>query len=571
MRWIERPVPNDSLNALTAAGIHPVLARLYAARGMQSAEDMNLSISAMAKPASMLGLEDAAARLGLAITNSQPIVIVGDFDCDGATSTALLVDFIHKMGGLATYIIPDRVTQGYGLSPAISDIAAKAGAQLLITVDNGISAIAGVETARQHGMDVIVTDHHLPGDELPRANMIVNPNQPGCTFPYRSTCGVGVAFYLAGQTWRWLVQQGHVPAKPSVMPDYLDLVALGTVADVVPLEHNNRILIHAGLRRIAAGLARPGIQALMEVAGVNPQTIKEQALGFSLGPRCNAAGRLDNMRKGVDLLLSRDAAESLSIAKELDQLNRDRRAIENTMLESAILAFERLDPDTDHAHEKGICLLDPEGHEGVVGLVASRLRERHQKPAIVFAPGGDAHVLKGSARSVDGVHIRDLIAHINATHPGLIRAFGGHAMAAGLSIESAHFAKFQEAFLSECFATVPDEALQETVITDGVLDPSDIHLDVAELLESGGPWGQGFPPPLFHGTFTVVESKRIGQESRTLRLGLRAGNRIFNAIRFRQDDSKDPVVGDECHIAYTLEVNSYRGNLSAQLMVRAFL
>ncbi len=524
----------------------------------------------------MVGLDRAAHRLSLAITKREPVVVVGDYDTDGATATSLLVHFIRRFGGDVRFLIPDRVRDGYGLSPALVDRAHASGANLLVTVDNGIAALSGVRRARDIGIDVLVTDHHLPGTELPEPYALVNPNQPGCDFPYKSTCGVGVAWYLAGRTWRKLVDAKMIP-DTRVMQEYLDLVALGTVADVVPLEQNNRTLVRSGLQRMRRGLARPGIQALMQVCGIENSTLTEQDFGFRLAPRLNAAGRLEDMAIGVNLLLAEDIESAMPIARTLDELNKSRRDIEQGMLEQAEIAIDRL--RSIRLDVPMLCILDPDGHEGVVGLVAGRLRERYHKPAMVFAPGAHG-LVKGSARSVDGVHIRDFIADIAAENPGLVHAFGGHAMAAGLSMQSENFTRFAELCAEHAQRKISPELLREFIMTDGVVPAGDLNLTLARQIADAGPWGNGFPAPLFEGTFTVQESKRVGADKKTLRMQVVPTDDVVPtvdaartvkplvAISFRRDvETPDPVAGANVHIVYSLDINRFRGDESAQLMV----
>ncbi len=559
-----REVRREQVEPLVQAGLHPLLARIYAGRGVRI-EDLDLSLRSLCV-SPMKDLEKAATRLAQAIVDRERVVIVGDYDTDGATATALLVHFIRRFGGDARYLIPDRVQDGYGLMPPLAEKAQVLGASILLTVDNGVSAMAGVSTAESLGMQVIVTDHHLPGEQIPSPFALVNPNQPGCTFPWKSTCGVGVAWYLAGYTWRVLVRDFGIPKSP-VLNEYLDLVALGTVADVVPLEYNNRILVRQGLQRIREGRARTGIRALLQVAGVEEERITETDFGFRLAPRLNAAGRLDDMSKGVALLLSEDQQEAKEIATILDSLNRDRRAIEQDMIEEAQQVVEGLCTPGDLG-QKVLVHIDGQGHEGVVGLVAGRLREKYGKPCVVFAPG-QGGVLKGSARSVDGVHIRDLIASFNATYPGLIERFGGHAMAAGLTIPANKAQEFDEKFTQFANRQIEPEQLQEIVWTDGEVPPAWITLESAYLLENAGPWGQRFPLPLLEGSFTVRRSERIGKDGQTLRLRLSAGNSgpLWTAIAFRRGEQEDPVAGEAVSILYRLSVNSFRGEESLQMEV----
>ena len=547
-----------------------VLARVYASRGITKASELDLPLKSLADYSTMADINQAAERFAAAIVNRETICVVGDYDVDGCVSTTLVTEFVRTLGGNVFYLLPDRVRMGYGLSPQLANMAADGGATLLITVDNGISAFAGVSAAKALGMDVIVTDHHLPADSEPDAYAMVNPNRKSCNFPYKSTCGVGVAFYLAAATRRRLVDQGYAPASTLRMSRFLDLVALGTVADMVPLDYNNRILVQAGIDYIRSGYARPGLRALLHVAGINPAKLTAKDFSFGCGPRINAAGRLDDMSAGVQMLLAESEAESLPLAESLDRLNRERRGIEKTMLESSASAVDRMMGRVDRITDSGlICLLDEDGHEGVVGLVAGRLREKYHHPAIVFAPG-DGGVLKGSARSVDGLHIRDLLAEVDTVAPNVIRAFGGHAMAAGLSVERENFAVFQSALNEVARRRVKAEHLADTITTDGEIPDREISMDLAREIERAGPWGNGFPEPLFHGNFEVAESSRIGSDKNTLRLKLRVDGRTVTAIRFRHGEGRDPVPGTTETLVYQLAVNRYNGSESVQLQIAGF-
>ena len=554
-----------------------VLARVYAARGITKASELDLPLKGLADYAAMADINKASERLAAAIVSRETICVVGDYDVDGCTSTTLVTEFVRTLGGNVFYLLPDRVRMGYGLSPQLANMAADGDATLLITVDNGISAFAGVSAAKALGMDVIVTDHHLPADSEPDAYALVNPNRKSCNFPYKSTCGVGVAFYLAAATRRRLINQGYAPASTLRMSRFLDLVALGTVADMVPLEYNNRILVQAGIDYIRSGYARPGMRALLHVAGINPAKLTAKDFGFGCGPRINAAGRLDDMSAGVQMLLAESEAEALPLAESLDRLNRERRDIEKTMLESSMGAVDRMvarvgvaNNGQGSAMDCGmICLLDEDGHEGVVGLVAGRLREKYHHPAIVFAPG-DGGVLKGSARSVDGLHIRDLLAEVDMVAPGVIRAFGGHAMAAGLSVERENFAVFQTALNEVARRRVKTEHLADTITTDGEIPGREISMDLAREIERAGPWGNGFPEPLFHGRFEVAAASRIGSDKNTLQLKLRVDGRTVTAIRFRHGEERDPAPGTTETLVYQLAVNRYNGSESVQLQIAGF-
>ncbi len=570
MEIIERECDQDRLKQwMAVSGMSPLVARLYAARGARPYSELC--------KVPMLGMDIGARRLACAIKDREDIAVIGDYDTDGATSTALLTHFIRRFGGHVRYLIPDRVQDGYGLSPYLVDraVAVMPNIKLIITVDNGISAFAGIDRAAAHGIDVIVTDHHLPGKEVPKPYAMINPNQPGCPFPYKSTCGVGVAWYFAGNVWRMLVDDGFIDST-NIMPEYLDLVALGTVADVVPLDENNRLLVKKGLQRIQNGLARQGIKALMSVCGIDPATITEQDFGFRLGPRLNAAGRLEDMSVGVYLLLVDDYDEALRTAKSLDDLNISRRNIEKNMLDQADTVLQGYSGDVENS-DAIICYLDKNGHEGVVGLVAGRLRERYHKPALVFSPGING-LLKGSARSVEGVHIRDFLADINAANPGLIHSFGGHAMAAGIGVDHANFEKFRAACIDKANREISSDLLQLTVHTDGVIDSKYLDIEVCRAVEQSGPWGNGFPLPLFDGLFYVVEAERVGKDLKTIKLRVRpvdpsgSHSKIITAIAFRQEaDVQLPEVATTVRLLYTMAINKFRDKESLQLMIQAIL
>ena len=574
---ITRKFDKDLAEDLQTSCPNAVLARVYAARGVTKASELDLPLKNLTDYATMADINKASERLAAAIVSRETICVVGDYDVDGCTSTTLVTEFVRTLGGNVFYLLPDRVRMGYGLSPQLANMAADGDATLLITVDNGISAFAGVSAAKALGMDVIVTDHHLPAEQEPDAYALVNPNRKSCNFPYKSTCGVGVAFYLAAATRRRLIDQGYAPASTLRMSRFLDLVALGTVADMVPLEYNNRILVQAGIEYIRSGYARPGLRALLHVAGINPAKLTARDFGFGCGPRINAAGRLDDMSAGVQMLLAESEAEALPFAESLDRLNRERRDIEKTMLESSVDIVDRMvarvggvNDGRDSIMDSGvICLLDDEGHEGVVGLVAGRLREKYHHPAIVFAPG-DGGVLKGSARSVDGLHIRDLLAEVDMVAPNVIRAFGGHAMAAGLSVERENFPAFQAALNEVARRRVKAEHLTDTMTTDGEIPHCEISMDLAREIERAGPWGSGFPEPVFHGVFDVAEVSRIGQDKNTLRLKLRVDGRTVTAIRFRHGDDEDPAPGSKECLVYQLAVNRYNGSESVQLQIAGF-
>ncbi len=559
-----RPIPVQA--PADSAGLHPLLSRLYAARNADDSE-LEDSLSSLLPPDGLLGIDVAAGLLEEALRQRWRILVVGDFDADGATSSALVVSALRDMGAAhVDYLVPDRFRFGYGLTPGIVEVALGREPDLLITVDNGISSIDGVARAREAGLKVLVTDHHLPGDRLPEADAIVNPNQPGCGFASRSLAGVGVAFYLMMALRSRLRDNGWFESGGGGEPNlarYLDLVALGTVADVVPLDRNNRLLVRQGLRRIRAGHCRPGIAALLEVAGRNPARIVASDFGFAVGPRLNAAGRLDDMSPGIECLLSESRDRALALARELDALNRERREIEAQMKEGATRYLDAMNLD-GATLPAGFCLHDPEWHQGVIGILASRIKEQYHRPVIVFADADEGQV-KGSARSIPGLHIRDTLDAVAARHPGLLDKFGGHAMAAGLSLAADRLDDFRVAFLDELESRLDDDMLTGVLETDGALAPEDFSLEVSELLRDAGPWGQGFPEPLFDGVFTVVSQRVVGE--RHLKLSLRPpGGRPLDAIAFGQVERYVPETGERVRVVYRLDSNEYRGMLGLQLV-----
>jgi len=551
------------------APVDDVLARVLALRGVVDSEDWDYGLAGLAAPQLLSGIEVAVDRLELALQAGERIVVVGDFDADGATSTAVALRALSAMGARDVHFrVPNRFEYGYGLTPEIVTVLKPLGASVLITVDNGVSSLDGVAAARSAGMSVVVTDHHLPGAQLPDADALVNPNLPGDGFPSKHLAGVGVIFYVMLalrarlRDRGWFRQQGI--EEPN-LAQLLDLVALGTVADVVPLDHNNRILVEQGLRRIRAGAAVPGITALLEVAGRDPRRTVATDLGFAAGPRLNAAGRLDDMALGIRCLLSDDPAEARSLAAALDELNRDRREIEAQMQAEALAALAD-QPVQDWADRYGVCLYEPQWHQGVIGILAARIKERLHRPVIAFADAGDGQV-KGSARSIPGLHIRDALDAVAARNPGLITKFGGHAMAAGLSLPLENLEAFSEAFDRTVAERVAPEDLEGVIHSDGELAVHQINLDTAARLRDAGPWGQGFPAPLFDGEFQILDRRVLAE--RHLRLQLRAGPDAppITGIAFNVDWEDWPEGLERVHLAYRLEVNEYRGLVSPQLMI----
>lgn len=561
-RIVTRPVPEAPVSL--GDDVPPLLRRIYAARGVTGATELNRSLSALLPPDELSDIEPAADRVVRAIESDEPILLVGDFDADGATSVALAVSLLQALGARhVDFLVPNRFDYGYGLSPEIVALAAERGPSLLITVDNGVSSVEGVAAANAAGMDVIVTDHHLPGRELPAALALVNPNLPDCGFASKALAGVGVIYYLLGVVRRRLRDAGWFRTRPEPnLADWLDLVALGTVADVVPLDANNRILVHQGLARIRAGRCRPGIRALTEVAGRSLHKLTAQDLGFALGPRLNAAGRLADMTLGIRCLLSSDVDEARSLARGLDELNRVRRELEREMVQEAelIVAGHRLEA----AERFGVCVYEPGWHQGIIGIVAGRLRERINRPVIAFAEAGDASPdeLKGSARSLPELHVRDTLDAIAARYPGMLARFGGHAMAAGLSIKRVHYDRFARAFDSEVQRRLPAAALDPTLETDGPLAADELCLTMAQRLAAAGPWGQSFPEPMFHGEFDLVNQRVVGQEH--LKLVMKHEGGLVDAIAFRQ-----APIGDakRLQVAYRLAENDYGDVPTLQLVV----
>ena len=565
MRIESRPPP-PTLPDLGA--LPPLLTRLYAARGVQSAAELDKGLARLIPYQQLKGVDAAVELLVDALEKGQRILYVGDFDADGATASSVGVLALRMLGAAwVDYLVPNRFEYGYGLTPEIVAVALEKRPELLVTVDNGISSIDGVAAAKAAGLRVLVTDHHLPGPELPAADAIVNPNQPGCEFPSKAMAGVGVIFYVMLALRARLRERGWFAARGIAEPnlaELLDLVSLGSVADVVPLDANNRILVHQGLARIRAGRARPGLRALLEVAGRDCRRITSTDLGFILGPRLNAAGRLDDMSLGIELLLCEDESLARDMAVQLDQLNQDRKAIEQGMQREALAQLKELPVEE---MPFGLCLFDPEWHQGVIGILASRLKERYHRPTIAFADAGDG-TLKGSARSVPGFHIRDALDAVAARHPGLISKFGGHAMAAGLSLPQEHFGAFAAAFDAEVRRQLDEDDLTGRLLSDGQLGAEEFHLELARALRQAGPWGQHFPEPLFHGIFQIVQQRVVGERHLKLVLKTECGSLQLDAIAFNIDRDiwPNPTVR-WAEVAYKLDVNEFRGNESVQLMV----
>ena len=563
MRIEPRPLPET----LPFLGEMPtLLTRLYAARGVQSPAELDKSLARLIPYQQLKGIDAAVDLLVQALDQRQRILIVGDFDADGATASTVGMLGLRLLGAAhVDYLVPNRFEYGYGLTPEIVEVALTREPQLLITVDNGISSVEGVAAAKKAGLKVLVTDHHLPGTELPAADAIVNPNQPGCEFPSKALAGVGVIFYVLIALRARLNSLGRYEhSKAPNIAELLDLVALGSVADVVPLDANNRILVHQGLERIRAGRARPGLKAILEVAKRDPARITSTDLGFIIGPRLNAAGRLNDMSLGIECLLTDDANAARAMAAQLDDMNQDRKSIEQGMQREALAQLKELPVDS---MPFGLCLFDPDWHQGVIGILASRLKERYFRPTFAFADAGDG-LLKGSGRSVPGFHIRDALSVVAAQHPDLIAKYGGHAMAAGLTLPVANFERFSQAFDEEVRRQLREEDLMGRLLSDGSLTVEEFHLELARALRNAGPWGQHFPEPLFHGVFQLVEQRIVGERHLKVVLKTECGSVKLDGIAFGIDREvwPNPTIR-WVELAYKLDLNEFRGNETVQLMI----
>ena len=563
MRIEPRPLPET----LPFLGEMPtLLTRLYAARGVQSQAELDKRLARLIPYQQLKGIEVAVDLLVQALDQRQRILIVGDFDADGATASTVGMLGLRLLGAAhVDYLVPNRFEYGYGLTPEIVEVALTREPQLLITVDNGISSVEGVAAAKKAGLKVLVTDHHLPGTELPAADAIVNPNQPGCAFPSKALAGVGVIFYVLIALRARLNSLGRYEhSQAPNIAELLDLVALGSVADVVPLDANNRILVHQGLERIRAGRARPGLKAILEVAKRDHTRITSTDLGFILGPRLNPAGRLDDMSLGIECLLTDDANAARAMAAQLDEMNQDRKSIEQGMQREALAQLKELPVDS---MPFGLCLFDPDWHQGVIGILASRLKERYFRPTFAFADAGDG-LLKGSGRSVPGFHIRDALSVVAAQHPDLIAKYGGHAMAAGLTLPVANFEQFSQAFDAEVRRQLREEDLTGRLLSDGSLTVEEFHLELARALRNAGPWGQHFPEPLFHGVFELVEQRIVGERHLKVVLKTECGSVKLDGIAFGIDRDvwPNPTIR-WVELAYKLDLNEFRGNETVQLMI----
>lgn len=554
-----RPTPPQRVRALTDAGLHPLLARLYAARGITRHTETDYAPASLIPPEQLTGAREAAQLLADAIEAGSKMLIVADYDCDGATACAVGMRALKAFGANVSYLVPNRFEYGYGLTPEIVRLAAQQEPELIITVDNGIASIDGVAEAQSLGIATLITDHHLPGDALPAADVIVNPNQPGCGFPSKSIAGVGVMFYVmlalrAEMRERGVFEGGREPNLARL----LDIVALGTVADVVKLDQNNRILVSQGLARMRQNKMHEGLRALFAVAARDPLIASTFDMGFGLGPRLNAAGRLSDMSLGIELLITDDPARALNIAQQLDQLNRDRRAIEADMTEAAQAALPALDENPDAA----ISLFQPDWHQGVIGILASRVKEKHHRPTFAFARG-NAGEIKGSGRSIPGLHLRDALDLIAKAEPDLLLKFGGHAAAAGVTLREENFERFKTAFANVAKNLLTEADLTRSFETDGSLESAYMSLDVARMLERET-WGQGFPPPAFSDVFEV-EAQRVLKDKH-LKLTLRRNGSRISAIRFNHAESAP----ERILAAYRLNVNEFNGVANVELMIDHF-
>jgi single-stranded-DNA-specific exonuclease len=563
----QRQFDEKIVSELIALGTHPLLARLYAARGVVSKSELETSLSGIVPPEQLTNAGKMAKLLADGIAKGKKILVIGDYDADGATATAVAVKGLRSMGAQVDFLVPNRFEYGYGLTPEIVALAATLQPDILITVDNGIASVEGVEAANLLGLQVLITDHHLPADSTPKAACIVNPNQHGCDFTSKNLAGVGVMFYVLLALRAELRSRNAFENRPEPnLTELLDLVALGTVADLVKLDANNRILVEQGLRRIRAGACCAGITALLKVAGKSPDKVTSQDLGFYVGPRLNAAGRLDDMRLGIACLLAETEADAMQKAQTLHELNMERRNIEAEMQDSALISLENIEV----AEQYSLSIYAADYHQGVIGILASRLKERYHRPVIVFANAGivfaDAgeEILKGSGRSIAGLHLRDVLDLITKRHPCLIHKFGGHAMAAGLSIKQADFLAFQNAFEAVTRELLSEADLQAVMETDGNLDANDISLQTAWVLSSGV-WGQGFPQPLFNDNFKVINQRVVGEKH--LKLILEKEQKRFDAIYFNCIDN----LSENISAVYAMEANEYKGLQTVQLQVKQII
>ncbi len=553
---VQRPINSKVRNQLIEDGVSPLFADLYAARDVKHAQDLAISLDQLIPPKLLTNSAKMAELLADVIAEKKKVLIVGDYDADGATATTVAVKGLRSMGAIVDFLVPNRFEYGYGLTPEIVALAATMKPDVVVTVDNGIASVEGVDAANKLGIQVLITDHHLPSEITPAAACIVNPNQHGCDFPSKNLAGVGVMFYVLLALRAELRQRGaFAERKEPNLTELLDLVALGTVADLVKLDANNRILVEQGLRRIRAGASCPGINAILRVAGREPAKTTAQDFGFQVGPRLNAAGRLDDMRLGIQCLLAANDDEAMTIAQQLHTLNAERRNIESGMQDEALAVLD----DIAVGDHYSVSLYEPTWHQGVVGILASRIKERYHRPVIAFAEVGDG-LLKGSGRSIPGLHLRDALDLVTKQHPDLIVTFGGHAMAAGLSIKQDQFAEFQQAFEAVVRELLPETALQAVIETDGGFDAADMTLETAQVLALQV-WGQGFAPPIFSDTFSVINQRIVGEKH--LKLLLEKQGKRFDAIFFGQVDD----LPNQIEAVYQMQVNSYNNTQSVQLQI----
>lgn len=570
MRIINRPYEPEQ--SKFSDDVSPFLQKIFQSRGLFSDSDLNLNLTQLPSPDKLLGLDTAVGHLVDALEMQKKILIVGDFDADGATSSALMMLALRAMGFESVdFLVPNRFDYGYGLTPEIVELAQQKTPDIIITVDNGISSVDGVACANKLGIKVIITDHHLPGKVLPDAAAIINPNQPDCEFPCKNLAGVAVAFYLLSalraklRTNQWF-EKNSLPVPN--MANYLDLVALGTVADVVPLDQVNRVLVNQGLLRIRSGLARPGILALLRIAGKDHSRIVASDMGFAVGPRLNAAGRLDDISRGIQCLLTDDPAQALELAQELEQLNQDRKAIEQGMQQEALKIVDDLPLDGQQELPAALCLYQADWHQGVVGLLASRIKEKFHRPVAVFANDKEG-ILKGSVRSIPGLHIRDALDAVATQNPGLISKFGGHAMAAGLSLEKSSLKAFEQALQQQVMDTIEPDDLEATLKTDGELAACLMTKQSAETIRDAGPWGQSFPEPSFQGIFILKSQRIVGERHLKVVLApVDDESQQLDGIYFNIDIDQWPTSITTVHCVYRLDINEFRGRETLQLLIQ---
>ncbi|MDO8938026.1 MAG: single-stranded-DNA-specific exonuclease RecJ [Methylicorpusculum sp.] len=565
---LPRPVLNKRLQL---DDFHPVLQRIFKSRGVKSVEELDRTLAHLPPPTALNGMTQMVDHLVMALTQQQKITIVGDFDADGATSCAVAIKGLQLLGaGPVSFVVPNRFEYGYGLTPEIVALVNQQSPDVIITVDNGISSIDGVEAAKALGIKVLVTDHHLPGDQLPAADAIVNPNLPGQLFPSKALAGVGVMFYVLMalrsrlRSLNWFEKQS---IKEPNLAQLLDYVALGTIADVVPLDQVNRILVHQGLLRIRSGQCSPGIKALIEVSGRNLNSLSASDLGFALGPRLNAAGRMDDMSLGIQCLLTNDDALAKDIALQLDDLNSDRREIEGQMKVEAMALLSEMKALDERHLPSGVCLYDGNWHQGVIGILASRIKDKLHRPVVAFAPSGQGEI-KGSARSIPGVHIRDVLSDVAAAHPHLLSKFGGHAMAAGLTLKMHDFPPFSLAFDEMVARRLSSMDLEQKIYSDGELADTELTLEFAELVLNAATWGQEFPEPVFHGLFDVIQARIVGQHHLKLVLRQTEGQQLIDAIVFFIELPEQWLGVRKVNAAYRLDINEYRGNRTVQMIIQ---